>query len=193
MSANYFQLFAEKPRPWLEASVLREKFHRLSAVHHPDLPGGSAERFAELNEALRVLSDPALRLRHLLALEFPGETAVAQSAMPDPALGEHFMEIGRLQAQAKQLRDRETATRSPLAKALLAPEKAALRSRVETALATLQTRETALLGELRTLHAEWESGPRAAALPTRLAALASQFTFLAKWTAQLRETRFLLS
>jgi len=192
MAPNYFQLFEEPPRPWLDAEALKEKFHRLSARHHPDQPGGSTEHFAQLNEAMRVLSDPALRLRHLLALEFPEAKVQAQSTMPDSALGDLFMEIGSLQQAVKQWRTRETTAQSPLAKALLVPEKAALRERIQISLTALEAMNERLLEELHALDQQWPQRDAETAFAARLAALASRFTFAAKWEAQLRELHFTL-
>jgi len=40
---------------------LRAAYRRLARAHHPDAPGGDARRMARVNEAWRVLSDPASR------------------------------------------------------------------------------------------------------------------------------------
>ena len=56
---DYFALFGEARRPWLEPAELKEKYFARSRTAAPS---------AELNEAFRVLSDPKLRLHHLLTL-----------------------------------------------------------------------------------------------------------------------------
>ena len=57
---DYFALFGEARRPWLDPAELKEKYFAFSRTAAPS---------AELNEAFRVLSDPKLRLQHLLTLE----------------------------------------------------------------------------------------------------------------------------
>jgi len=61
-------------RPWLDASAVRAAFQRLAAGAHPDR-AGSTSAFAELSRAYETLRDPALRLRHFLALEQPALAA----------------------------------------------------------------------------------------------------------------------
>jgi len=189
---NLFTILEEQPRPWLDSEALKEKFHRLGAIQHPDLASGSAEQFARLNEAYRVLSDPALRLRHFIAVQFPDYASPANSATPAD-FADLFMEIGRLQQQARQFRDREAATQSPLAKALLISEQTALRTRLESTLTTVTTRQSDLFATLQRFaqsHPPLTSDPT---LPPQLAAIAARLTFLARWQAQLREAIFSLA
>jgi curved DNA-binding protein CbpA len=40
---------------------IRDSYRRLARIHHPDAPTGSAEEMTRLNEAWRVLVDPARR------------------------------------------------------------------------------------------------------------------------------------
>src|SRR5438128_12515999 len=74
---DYFALFNEPRRPWLDGELLKAKFLQLSAEVHPDrVHGASAadkqrahERSAELNAAYNCLREPKSRLQHLLELE----------------------------------------------------------------------------------------------------------------------------
>lgn len=64
---DYFALLEQPRRPWLDVDLLKEKYHALARAAQPD---------ESLNEAYRVLSDPKLRLAHLLRVEpRPSENA----------------------------------------------------------------------------------------------------------------------
>jgi curved DNA-binding protein CbpA len=85
---DLFAVFEEPSRPWLEPEGLKAKYHQLTAIHHPDVAGGSGD-FAEINRAYQILADPAARIRHLLELESPGAISRAQP-VPEPAGGGDF-------------------------------------------------------------------------------------------------------
>jgi curved DNA-binding protein CbpA len=75
--SDYFALLNETRRPWLDGDLLKQKFHTLSGGLHPDKihsageaeKASAAKKFAELNAAYHCLTDPKLRLLHLLELE----------------------------------------------------------------------------------------------------------------------------
>jgi len=56
---------------------IRAAFRRLAQIHHPDRPGGSAERMAAINRAYAVLGDPSQRRRY--------DDALAPRPTPEPA------------------------------------------------------------------------------------------------------------
>src|SRR5437879_6369452 len=90
---DYFAIFNEPRRPWLDCEALKEKFHALTAAHHPDVSDDGAVDFAAVNAAYSTLREPRARLRHLLELEFPDALARAQQI---PAgIAELFTQIGR--------------------------------------------------------------------------------------------------
>ena len=185
---DHFAVLAQPRRPWLDPEALRESFQRAAAQQHPDAPGGGDAPFAALNAAHTILREPATRLRHLLALEAP---ALLTGAAPiPPALADLFMQLAGHRRALESFRQKESAAASPLARALLATEKTALRRMLETALAQLDAAHTAALAELRALDAAWPAHDPAAL--ENLAALQARFAFLAKWNAQLREDVFKL-
>lgn len=162
---------------------MKAKFHGLTARLHPDVAGEGGD-FPALNAAYQTLREPAPRLRHLLELESPEALAGGKDA---PAgIAELFMKMGGLQQSLHAFRARQPAT--PLAQAVLVPERLALERAFQEALAGLDAKEAALREELRELDARWETGKPM----TRLAALYQGFSYLAKWSGQAREALFLL-
>ncbi len=186
---DHFANLTQPRRPWLDPEALRESFHRAAARHHPDAAGGTPERFAALNTAHAILRDPAARLRHLLDLEAPAQ--LARAAPIPPALADLFMQLAARRGALESFLQKQSATASPLARALLAAEKTTLRRDLETALAQLTAAHDAALAGLRTLDAAWDARPSAADWET-LAPLQARLSFLAKWSAQLREDLFKL-
>ncbi|HEY2802259.1 MAG TPA: hypothetical protein VGI85_16855 [Chthoniobacterales bacterium] len=117
---DHFALLGEARRPWLDSEELKEKYHALSRSGPPS---------AELNEAFRVLSDPKLRLHHLLELE--GADLTAGRPVP-AAVAELFWDTGTLLREIERWLLRQAAATSTLGRALLQPERGKLESRLRT-------------------------------------------------------------
>lgn len=70
---NHFDIFGLKPSPDLELAALEAKYRELSLLNHPDRnPAdrvGAASRTASINEAVKVLRDPARRAFYVLQLQ----------------------------------------------------------------------------------------------------------------------------
>ncbi len=180
---DYFAIFDERRRPWLDAEALKEKFHALTAVHHPDVAPNAEVDFTALNTAYQTLRDPRTRLRHLLELECPDASAEAR---PVPvAVAALFMQTGELRQRLDVFLSKQTQAASPLTRALLESEKLSLLENVRDLLAILTERQRQLLDELRALDAGWEENKSAVA--ERLAPLGQSLSYLSKWTDQLRE------
>lgn len=136
---DYFALLGEARRPFLEPEKLKEKYFSLSRAAPPS---------AELNEAYRVLSDPKLRLQHLLKLE--GADLTAGRPVP-PAVAELFWNTGTLLREIERWLLREKAVSGNLARALLQPERGKLEDRLgklEAELRATYEADLAQLGEL---------------------------------------------
>ena len=125
-----FAVFEEKRLPYLDREVLKEKFLAFTEKNHPDKFRNSAKyfeiekNFSQKHEAYRILSEPKLRLAHLLELEFnfrPNEV----KAMPKEAM-ELAWKLAETCPAADQLKIKEDSLRSALAKALFMKEKMAL-------------------------------------------------------------------
>lgn len=191
---DYFALFGEPRRPWLEPEALKEKFHALSAKHHPDVraragAGATAVDFATLNAAYHTLRDPKARLRHLLELQSPETLIGGSSSSSDhqipPDLAEMFMQMSKLRAALGAFLARQAQAASPLALALLAADKLALREQLERGLAQLNDHQRALLDRLRALDPGWQEN--ALSIVGELAAMYRRLAYLSKWTSQIHE------
>ena len=176
---DYFALFEEARRPWLEPEKLKEKYFARSRAAAPA---------AQLNEAFRVLSDPKLRLQHLLALE--GAELVAGRPIP-PSVAELFWNTGTLLREVERLLLKHASATGALARSLLKGEQAKL----ETSLAKLEeelkaTYDTAL-ERLRQVDAVWNSSA-----PNEMAELVELYdsiSYLTRLLERTAEKRFQLS
>ena len=177
---DHFAAFDLPRAPWLDADELKEKFHRLSAQRHPDAPGGSGLAFEQLNAAWQILREPAARLRHYLELGHPG--ALSTNAQPPAALADLFMDIASFRQDAQRFATRKAAATSPLSRALLEPERVALRSRVESLAIGIAARIEEITIRLRD----------GKLTPEGLARLLTSLVFLGKWSPQLSESRLAL-
>jgi hypothetical protein len=117
---DYFALLGEARQPWLDPENLKEKYFALAHARPAD---------AELNEAFRVLSEPKLRLHHLLTLE--GADLTVGRPVP-PSVAELFWNTGTLLREIERWLLRNNEAVSTLSRALLQPERGKLRQRLDT-------------------------------------------------------------
>jgi molecular chaperone HscB len=97
---DYFALFAQPRRPWLNLEELEQKYRELARKTHPDQSAQPAGEFAEVNEAYQTLRDPKARLQHLLALEARPQLAATAEVPAD--LTDLFMKIAPALVNKKQ-------------------------------------------------------------------------------------------
>ncbi len=115
---DYFALLGEARRPWLDPDQLKEKYFARARERAAD---------AQLNEGYRVLSDPKLRLRHLLMLE--GVELKLGREIP-AALANLFWETGNLLREIDRWLLKHGAATGALSRALLIGERASLEARL---------------------------------------------------------------
>lgn len=187
MTDCFARLGAER-RPWLDPEALKEKYHALTAAHHPDVAGASGD-FAEINRAYQTLSEPAARLRHLLELESPGPLARAQPVPEEVAA--FFAPVAEASQRVEAFLRKRAASLSPLAAALLSTEQYQAQEQLEQIIAALQKMQESLLDEVRRADALWLTD-RTAALRL-LPALWQSLGYTGKWLATLRESLFRLA
>ena len=117
---DYFALFNEPRRPWLDAEALKQKFLALSATVHPDRVhnlgeaerAAAQERYTELNAAYNCLREPKERLQHLLELELgalPKDIQRIPSELMDLSL-----EVGKACREADAFLAEKAKVTSPL-------------------------------------------------------------------------------
>ena len=173
---DYFALLGEARRPWLDPEPLKEKYFARTREAAPD---------AELNEAFRVLSDPKLRLHHLLVLA--GADLTAGRPVP-PAVAELFWNTGTVLREIERwlLPNREAS--SALARALASGERARLETKLTQLESELETSYEAVTRELKEM--EGEIAPND--LPT-LVERYDSLSYLTRLREQAREKRYQLS
>jgi curved DNA-binding protein CbpA len=176
---DHFAVLGIPRSPWVDADELKERFLRLGARHHPDAPTGSGPAFTELNAALQALRDPAKCLRHYLELEHPG--LLAESGQTPHELADLFMDIAAFRQDAQRFTVRLSAA-GALARALLEPERIALRTRLEDLASNVAARTEQIVTALRSGQTD----------PGGLATLLASLVFLGKWSAHLAEARLAL-
>jgi curved DNA-binding protein CbpA len=196
---DYFALFDEPRRPWLEVESLKQKFLTLSAQRHPDKvsagagAAGADQAFAELNAAYRALSEPKTRLLHLLELERGARPAEIQQ-IPG-ALADIFAEVSMACRGADQFLLEKSRVTSPLLQVSFFERG---QEWVEK-LGTLQQKLNALHGQLmdalKTVDAEWTGAgavDRATVL-NRVEELYRLFGYFNRWNKQIQERLVQLS
>jgi molecular chaperone HscB len=139
---NHFELFGLAPTVDLDVKALEHRYRQLSLESHPDRqadPGRrvqAAARAADLNEAVRVLKDPARRATYvlkLLGVDLEAEHGAARVQLPPGFLEEvlerrEALEGATARGDAAAARTLAEAMRAASAEALRAAEDA-LRSR----------------------------------------------------------------
>ena len=190
MTEDFFALFGEPRRPWLDPEQVKETFHRLSRTEHPDQQTAEDADFARLNQAQATLRDPKLRLRHLLALEYPEIKLSGPSTVP-VGLAELFVSVHGLFREADAVLTKKAGASSSLAKALLAREEFAAREKVEALLEQVEALRSTALKELQAFDALWVR-LRASDAGVKLHGFYQRFAYLLRWIEQLRERLFQL-
>lgn len=177
---DHFAVLGLPRAPWVDVEELKTRFHKLGGERHPDVSGGDGAAFSELNAAWQALREPAGCLRHFLELEHPD--ALATVGQPPAELAGLFMDIAAFRQAAQKFIAKYSAATSPLARAVLEPERLAFRARHDGLASDAGARTAQCLSTLR----------RDTPQPEQLAALLSSLVFLAKWNAQLAELRLSL-
>ena len=151
--------------PWLNTEEIKQRHHALMA-------SGNASSPTLLNEARRTLQNPALRIRHFLALEFPD---FAPTSRPHQDW-DFFLKIGQATREASELAAKKSSLSHPLARA-------AQQNQILAQLDCLRL----LKAEVETRLAACDDRLKISDEPEVLAALAEEFAFLQKNETSIRE------
>ena len=186
-----FALLQQPRQPWLDFDQLKQKYQELTLAQHPDRALADRREadsfpysFAEITEAYRVLTDPKLRLQHLLKLQ--GHDAPAESAVPADLL-DLFSRIGNFFQATDGLLQKSQTTQNALARSLLQPEILAARREAEEILEQVRALHEDAIAQTRALNESWTQ-----ALPA-IASLSRRFAYLGRWLEQLQERQFQLA
>ena len=178
MMPDHFAALGLPRQPWFDADTVRAQFQKLASVSHPDAGTGNEQQFVALNEAWQILQSPTTRLRHFLELEYPAE---ARAVLP-PADPELFLQIAEQQQRAAQLAARLAEAKSPIARAVLEPQRKACKDALAALVTEVKERQARL-------HAELQGSGRSAA---ELGEILHNLLFLERWFNQLREREIAL-
>ncbi len=181
---DFFALFAQPRQPWLEPDILKDKHHQLTRLAHPDIRGEEVvEKFEDINEAYRILSDPRLRVQHLLALE---RDVIPARDRPLPTdLQELFLQIGTLSQTMQRVLAQIGDDSSVLTRSLAKTDLLQLQRQTGRLLEQLSGSYDSCLTVLRTLNESWKK--KRDETVSQLQQLHDRMAYLSRWIAQLKE------
>ena len=197
---DYFALFGEPRRPWLDPGALKEKFLGLSAGVHPDRVHAASEavkaaahrRYTALAAAYQLLREPRERLGHWLALE-RGVKPQSLQTVSSP-MQSFLFETGQLLRAADELLREKSRLNSPLLKVQFFERSQTEIEKLKATLQQIAAHQDALLAELKSLDEAWIGRPSAESKPDgeimpfiRLEEIYHVLGFLGRSTGQLRE------
>jgi hypothetical protein len=177
---DFFAVLGLPRHPWVEPAILKENYHAAASETHPDHTGGNQARFILLGQAVACLKETHARLRHLVELEFPGETKTAPR--PDAAL---FAPVARALDEAKKKRAGLRQATTLLARTTALADLKSTLVPLEKQLEEVGSRRLELEDLCRLAGADWKS--RGAAF---WSAGASRARFYAKWSRELEDAIF---
>lgn len=200
---DHFAVLGQPRRPWLDADLLKERFHEFSAAVHPDhvhnqdapVRQQADARYVGLNAAYQCLRNPKARLEHLLQLE-SGSKPGDLRAIPDDVV-QLFGEVGTLLRDTHGLIAEKAQVTSSILKVGLLEKAVPHLEKISRLQAAIQTRLNGVTDDLRTLDRNWDEclrdpARRAAALATS-ERLYHLFGFFDRWARQLQERSFQLT
>ena len=187
---DFFALFGQPRQPWLEPNLLKEKHHQLTRRAHPDVRGNaSPENFEEINEAYRILSEPKLRVRHLLQLE--GDVNPKRDRPVPSDLQELFLQVGTFSQTMQRVLATISSSSGALARSLAKGELLQLETQTAQLLEKVSRSYDACLSELRGLNEIWNTKKEENV--SQLQRLHDRMAYLSRWIAQLKEMQFQLT
>ena len=197
---DYFALFGEPRRPWLDPEALKERLRQLSTEAHADrmhdAPAAEKEaanrRHTEINAAHRCLSETKQRLAHLIELE-TGQPPRRVEAIPTD-IADRFIATSELCGESDRLLAREAGARSPILKVELVAATLELGDRLAALANELDGLMKKVEAELRAMNEVWQStllfegAERHQRLPLeRLEECYRRVAYLDKCSRQIRE------
>ena len=182
-----FALLDEPRRPWLDADSLKSKFFALSSEVHPDRVHSASEieklaanrRYSELNAAYQCLREPRSRIRHLLELQLNAKPSDLTNVPDD--LMELFFAVGKQFREVDAFLTEKTKATSPLLQVQLFERGMDRVDQLQAVSKQIVPRRDALLEELKSFDANWQSHT------DRLLNIWRLLSFYERWLAQIQE------
>jgi hypothetical protein len=178
---DFFSVFGLEPRPVIDTAVLNNLFATRSKTAHPD--HAVHADFVELNEAFRTLSDPVLRIGHLLAVM--GSANLTANSSPE--VNRWFVPVATVIQKFDRAFQVLAQENRSLIRAVKIEEMQSIVSELEEISGCLSTERERLLQALAEIDAHWPGNMMSA--PASLARIATNLRFLQKWLAQMGERR----
>ena len=197
---DFFALFDEPRRPWLDADALKTKFLARSGELHPDKivtndaasKATAHQRFIELNSAYQRLREPKDRLLHLLILELGAEPRAVRQI--PPALADLIIPAESLCREVSAFLVEKSKAASPLLQVQFFERGLAWTDKITAAQQKLGAFLSELETELKQLNVVWQaadsadSEKRRATLPlTRLEEIYRSYSYASRYRQQLQE------
>jgi len=191
---DYFALFGESRRPWLDPDQLKAKFIALSQEIHPDRTHGSSaeekqraqDRYTELNRAYQTLREPKDRLAHLLELETGLKPTAIQTAPEE--LMKVFLQIGTVCRETDQFIEHKKTVTSPLLQVDLFGRAQELTARIQQLQQDVRRRTNDAERALRLFEdGRKDDVDTASRRRAELEESYRTFSYLTRWNAQLQE------
>ena len=193
--SDYFALLNETRRPWLDGDLLKQKFHTLSGGLHPDKihsageaeKASAAKKFAELNAAYHCLTDPKLRLLHLLELELGAKPKDIQQI--PTTLADLFAEVAGVCRDADGFLAEKAKVTSPLLQVQLFERGQDWVEKLNVLQRKLNELREQLSGRLKLLDEKWmaaDAVARREILP-KLEELYRLLGYFNRWNNQIQE------
>ncbi len=170
---DYFALFDQPLKPWLDPEELKEIYHARTRTAQPE---------AELIEAYQVLRDPKRRLHHLLSLR--GEAPSRENAAVPREIENLFPDVAGLTRETDVIVTKLSHATTSLSRSLLKNEITAIQKRITEMLAKISELKNAALVRLQSVKENDFA---------QLHALYLQFSYLNRWIEQLEERQLQLS
>ncbi|MEO6845863.1 MAG: J domain-containing protein [Chthoniobacterales bacterium] len=180
-----FKTLGVERRCYFTEEELKEAYHAQAKALHPDAVHGDTAEFVHLNTAYRKLLDPALRLRTLIDLEYPGQNGDTKSL---PSRIDLFQTTARTLEEAKQWITKLKEVSSEIVRTSLLAECEEIISEIDSAQAAVEHWKRGLTKQLKELDVSRDKKEAIS-----LSAVATDFAYADRWLKNLREQKFQLS
>ena len=181
---DHYAVLGFPRRPFIDPIALKSAYLAQAARLHPDTAQGDDASFTELQEAHRILGQPALRIRHLIELTHPG----LEVGNALPAHSALLFDLGSALQRVKAAVEQRSKATTALGRAVAAGTISAARQALTAAQAPLAKVEAEIDAQLTALDARWPD-----VTVDELNALARELAFLARWKGEVAEWEFRLA